>query len=136
MKSKRRVIFNDGDPTYNPFNEFLKNYGIYFAIAIAGIVLLTVLVLFLLSLKKRKQIAPKEETPAVDSSKALDALGGRDNIVSHSLNGSRIALELKDYSLVDEKALNEAGVASVIKMSNKITLVIKGDSNKFYNSLF
>ena len=130
------IIFNDGDPTFNPFNEFLKNYGIYFAIGLAGLVLIVVLVLFLLALSKRKRNAPKEEPQTVDNSQVLEALGGRDNVVSHSLNGSRIALELKDYSLVDEKALNEAGIASVIKMSNKITLVVKGDSSKLYKSLF
>ena len=130
------IILSSGDPTYNPFNEFLKNYGVYLAIGVAGVVLLVVLVLVFLSFRKRRNVAPKEELPTYDNSKVIDALGGRENILSHSINGSRIALELKDYSLVDEKTLNENGVASIIKMSNKITLVIKGDSNSFYKSIF
>ena len=130
------ITFAETDPTFNPFNEFLKNYGIFLAIGVAGIVLITVLVLFLVSLSKKRKNVVKEEPQTVDNSKVIEAVGGRDNVISHSLNGSRIALELKDYSLVDEKALNEAGVASVIKMSNTITLVIKGDSEKLYKSMF
>lgn len=130
------IILSSGDPTYNPFNEFLKNYGIYLAIGVAGVVLIVVLILVLLSFKKRRNVPITEELPTYDNSKVVIALGGRENIVSHSINGSRIVLELKDYSLVDEKTLNENGVASIIKMSNKITLVVKGDSNKFYKSIF
>ena len=131
------IFFSDGDPTYNPANEFFKNYGMYLAFALAGVVLIVVLVLTLLALSKRKKVL--NQAPAmvvVNNDEVFAALGGKDNILSHSINGSRIVLELKDYSFVDERALNDLGVASVIKMSNKITLVIKGDSNAFYNKLF
>ena len=129
------IRYLSGDPTTNPFNDFLKDYGIYLALAVAGVVLITVLVFVFLALKRRKA-APKVEEVKVDSSLIKAALGGEDNIVSHSINGSRIVIELKDYSLVNEKSLNELGVASIIKMSNKITLVVKGNSEAFYKNLF
>lgn len=129
------IRYLSGDPTTNPFNDFLKDYGIYLALAVAGVVLITVLVFVFLALKRRKA-TPKIEEVKVDSSGIKAALGGEDNIVSHSINGSRIVIELKDYSLVNEKSLNELGVASIIKMSNKITLVVKGNSEAFYKNLF
>ena len=129
------IRYLSGDPTTNPFNDFLKDYGIYLALAVAGVVLITVLVFVFLALKRRKA-APKVEEVKVDSSLIKAALGGEDNIVSHSINGSRIVIELKDYSLVNEKSLNELGVASIIKMSNKITLVVKCNSEAFYKNLF
>ena len=131
------ICFSSGDPTYNPVNEFFKDYGMYVAFAFAGAVLLAVIVLTILALSKRKKAQNNVEIKEVVSgSEVLAALGGKENVISHSLNGSRIVLELKDYSLVNEKELNALGVASVIKMSNKITLVIKGDSKAFYNMLF
>lgn len=130
------IIFSSGDPTYNPLNEFFKNYGMYLAFAMGGIVLIVILVLTFIALSKRRKAQEVEAKPVVNESAIFDALGGKDNIVSHSLNGSRIALELKDYSLVNEKTLNDLGVDSVIKMSNKITLVVKGDSKSFYSNLF
>lgn len=130
------IIFSSGDPTYNPLNEFFKNYGMYLAFAMGGIVLIVILVLTFIALSKRRKVQEVEAKPVVNESAIFDSLGGKDNIVSHSLNGSRIVLELKDYSLVNEKALNDLGVDSVIKMSNKITLVVKGDSKSFYNKLF
>ena len=130
------IRYVDGDPTINEFNEFLKQYGIYFAIGFAVLVLLVVLALVFYSLHKKKQITSAKEEIHVDNSIIIEALGGNDNIKSHSINGSRIVLELNDYSKVDEKVLNDNGVASIIKMSNKITLVIKGDSNSFYKQIF
>ena len=130
------ICFTNEDPTFSPLNEFFKNYGMYLAFAMGGVVLIIIIVLAILALKKRNKAIKAEPVVVVNDNEIFAALGGKDNIISHSLNGSRIVLELKDYSSVDEKALNDLGVASVIKMSNKITLVIKGDSKSFYNNLF
>ena len=128
------------DYHYNAFNEWLRSYGIYIALGIAGVVFLTVLVLFIIALIKRKKdptsVLPKEIKLSANTSKILEGLGGRENIVAHSLNGSRIVLMLNNYNIVDEKMLNENGVDSLIKMSNKITLVIKRDASKIYKELF
>ncbi len=128
------------DSQTNAFNEWLRSYGIYIALGIAGVVFLTVLVLFIIALIKRKKdptsVLPKEIKLSANTSKILEGLGGRENIVAHSLNGSRIVLMLNNYNIVDEKMLNENGVDSLIKMSNKITLVIKRDASKIYKELF
>lgn len=128
------------DSQTNAFNEWLRSYGLYISLAVAGVVFLTVLVLFIISLIKRKKdptsVLPKEIKLSANTSKILEGLGGRENIVAHSLNGSRIVLMLNNYNIVDEKMLNENGVDSLIKMSNKITLVIKRDASKIYKELF
>ncbi len=128
-----------GDASKNSFNEWLGNYGLYIAIGLAGAVFLTVLGLFLYTYFKGKKQGPIIKAPerkVIQNEEALKALGGAENILDHSLNGSRVILVLNNYDLVDDKALKEMGVSSIVKMTNKITLVVKGDASSFYKSLF
>ncbi len=128
-----------GDASKNSFNEWLGSYGLYIAIGLAGAVFLTVLALFLYTYFKGKKQGPIIKAPerkVIQNEEALKALGGNENILDHSLNGSRVILVLNNYDLVDDKALKEMGVSSIVKMTNKITLVIKGDASSFYKSLF
>lgn len=128
-----------GDASKNSFNEWLGTYGLYISFALAGVVFLTVLGLFLYTYIKGKKQGPmttKSPTKVIKNEAVLVALGGEDNILDHSLNGSRIILVLNNYDAVNVNALKELGVSSVVKMTNKITLVIKGDASSFYKSLF
>ena len=132
------MILANSDPTVNEFNEWLTKYALPISFIVAGVVFLTVLVLFIIAMVKRKKEAKElaSVTKKYDSAEAIiKALGGEANIVSKSLNGSRIALVLNDYTLIDEEALNNNGVDSLIRMSNKLTLVSKDNSDKIYNSL-
>lgn len=108
----------------------------------AGIVFLVVVVFFIIAVIKRKKnlVGPpreqKESTKLPFNKEVLlEAIGGLDNMVHKQLSGSRISLDLKDVSLVDEEKLNSIGVDRVIKMSNKITLVVKGDISSYYRAL-
>ena len=128
-----------GDASKNSFNEWLGSYGLYIAIGLAGVVFLTVLGLFLYTYFKGKKQGPIIKAPerkVIQNEEALKALGGAENILDHSLNGSRVILVLNNYDIVDDKALKEMGVSSIVKMTNKITLVVKGDASNFYKSLF
>ncbi len=134
---KNLIIY--GDASKNSFNEWLGSYGLYIAIGLAGAVFLTVLGLFLYTYFKGKKQGPIIKAPerkVIQNEEALKALGGAENILDHSLNGSRVILVLNNYDLVDDKALKEMGVSSIVKMTNKITLVVKGDASSFYKSLF
>lgn len=127
------------DPTNNVLNDFFLKYGIWIAVALAGAALLTVIVLFIIAkVKDKKGYLPEEAKPELSerSKLILKALGGKENILEHSLNGSRLTLSLTDYNAVNEAKLNELGVDSVIKMSNKIILVIKDDISKIYQEMF
>lgn len=138
--------FFEDDPTRNKFNEFLKNsnFAWIFAISLATVIFIVVLILFIVALVKDKKGYPgvpkavnKNDADLKEKTKIiLDALGGKENILSHSLNGSRITLTLKDNSLVIENILNKAGINSIIKMSNKIILVVKNRADLLYKQLF
>ena len=124
------VIFaNSQDPVTNDFNSFLLNYGVWLALGVAVAVIIVFIIMFLLGNKKKKgKVAAKTFV----TNEVFEALGGKENVLTHSKNGSRISLTLSDYDKVNEKMLNALGVDSIIKMSNKITLVIKDDADSFY----
>ena len=132
-------ILADTSPTNNPLNDFLKNYGIWIAVALAAAAFITVVVLFIIAKVKDKngQVVEVAKPALRERGKEiLAALGGKENILEHSLNGSRLTLSLNDYNVVDEAKLNSLGVDSVIKMSNKIILVIKDDISRLYQEMF
>ena len=132
-------ILQDSSPTNNALNDFLKIYGIWIAVALASIAFITVVVLFIIAKAKDKKGLVVEKVQAEPSERSLgilEALGGKENILEHSLNGSRLTLSLTDYNVVNEEKLNALGVDSVIKMSNKIILVIKDDISKIYQEMF
>ena len=72
----------------------------------------------------------------MDNDEVLVALGGKDNIVEHYVIGSRLSLKLNNYDVVNIEKLNQLGFPTVIKMSNKITLVYEGDLEELSNRLF
>lgn len=114
-------------------NDFLRDYGLYLALGVAALILLVALAILLpYFLRKKKggkaKIASKGEY--------LSALGGEENVLNKELKGSRIVLHLADYSKVDRQKLLEAGVDGFIEMEDKLTLVLKGDSEKVYKAIF
>ena len=117
------------------FNQFLKDNALYLALGVAGVILIILLIVILRSTKNRKD-GDKGGKKKIDGSAYIEALGGADNIVSHSLMRSRIVLTLKNYDIVDKEKLKEAGVDSFIMMSDKLTLVIKGDAEKVNAAIF
>ena len=117
----------------NSFNDFLRDYGLYLALGVVALILVVALAILLpYFLKKGKgkkgKIASKGEY--------LSALGGEENVLSKELKGSRIVLRLADYSKVDKQKLLEVGVDGFIEMEDKLTLVLKGDSEKVYKAIF
>ncbi len=117
----------------NSLNDFLRDYGLYLALGVVALILVVALAILLpYFLKKGKgkkgKIASKGEY--------LSALGGEENVLSKELKGSRIVLRLADYSKVDKQKLLEVGVDGFIEMEDKLTLVLKGDSEKVYKAIF
>ena len=117
------------------FNQFLKDNALYLALGVAGLILIILLIVILRSAKNRKD-GDKGGKKKINGSAYIEALGGAENIVSHSLMRSRIVLTLKNYDIVDKEKLKEAGVDSFIMMSDKLTLVIKGDAEKVNAAIF
>ena len=128
---------------FDSANDFLAANAWWMALIAAGLIA-AVIVIIILSGRKRK--AKKADEPAkkkVDyrnkaavKSSYFEALGGEDNILEKKIDGSRISLKLKDYSLIDKEKIKEAGVDGFIMMSNKLYLVVKSDAAKVYKILF
>ena len=61
----------------------------------------------------------------------LDGVGGKENVVSADNCITRLRLEIKDYTLVDEKKIKSAGVAGVIRPGKNSVQVIIGTQVQF-----
>ena len=61
----------------------------------------------------------------------LEGVGGKDNVVSADNCITRLRLEIKDYTLVDEKKIKSAGVAGVIRPGKNSVQVIIGTKVQF-----
>ena len=107
------------------FNEFMKNNALWIALTFLVIIIIAILLIVFINIKKNKQIKSDKEIEDT----LLTALGGKDNIKTKSLKGTRITITLNDFSKLNEEMLNDLNV-SYIKMSEKITIVSKNDSIK------
>lgn len=121
------------DDTQASFNEWLSQNAVYLAFALAGFILLCVLLLLFIPVAKKKK---KSKKAVIAKAQTMDALGGEENVLSHLRKGSRIELKLKNYDLLKKDELKEAGVDGFILMSTQVTLVIKGDAERVYFTLF
>ena len=115
------------------FNSFLKQNALYLALGVVGLIIVVLLLCFFLSKKNGKK---QPSTIRGNKSDYIDSFGGNDNLVDYKLIGSRIEVHLKDYSKLDKEKLKSAGVDGFILMSNKLTLVLKGDANEVYKKIF
>ena len=70
----------------------------------------------------------KYETLAKDIVKNV---GGKENVASIDNCITRLRLEIKDYTKVDEKKIKSAGVAGVVRPSQKDVQVIIGTKVQF-----
>ena len=61
----------------------------------------------------------------------LEGIGGKENVTSIDNCITRLRLEIKDYTLVDEKKIKAAGVAGVIRPSKTAVQVIIGTQVQF-----
>lgn len=103
----------------NEFNLFLRDYGVYFAIGIAAIIAATLLAMLLLNRhRSRTQLQTEQRDQGL-----INALGGLENIKKAQARGSRLIVELVDYSLLRQVELAPLGITSFVLMSNKLTLV-------------
>ena len=102
--------------------------GFWLPFIIGGGALVFCLIIFLVTFAvTRKRLEKKNPD---NFGILLEALGGKNNILEVKNSRSRITLKLNDASIVDREKLTEAGVVSVISMSEKISLVFNEDTSK------
>lgn len=61
----------------------------------------------------------------------LEGLGGKENVTSLDNCITRLRMEIKDYTLVDEKKIKSAGIAGVMRPSKTAVQVIVGTKVQF-----
>jgi len=104
---------------------------------IVVIVLFVVLDIFIIRRKNSSSPIPKKKKSIIaDKNEYLDALGGEKNVLSHNIIGSRIILKLEDYSLLNKSKIEELGVSGFIVKSDQLTLVVKDNAKKVYETIF
>ena len=123
---KNCVLFLEND-----FNDFyIRN--LWWIIAL-GVILIGGLLILLMRIRYKSK---GKSTPKVSIEDNLEAIGGKDNVIAHSLNGSRIVLVLRDYEAIDREKLKNAGAVGFVLKSDKITIVFKNDAKKVYKEMF
>ena len=109
--------------------NLLINWMVVVGSSFAAVILIGILIVVLVLLKRNK--AKKEiEYNQKQNNEFIKIFGGKENIVSCEAKGSRLVLVLNDYSLLDEQGLKDNGVTSMIKATNKITLIVGTKSSE------
>lgn len=80
-------------------------------------------VIFLIVKNKRAKIKEKNDFNHT-SQTIIEALGGKDNIISCEVIMSRLNVVLNDYKMVDNQKLTDVGVSGTVKTSKKLTLIV------------
>jgi phosphotransferase system IIB component len=109
---------------------FLKDNVIWIVLALAAIILISLLVFIIIY--RRKKV---DQIDTTASSEWLDALGGKDNIIEANATGSRLSIKLNDSSLLDEEKIKSLGVSNILKMSNKVILVLEDKADKILEKI-
>ena len=106
----------------------------YFVIIGVALAFIGFVVFYLISLKKHKT-ANKEAEQYY--SKIIDAVGGLDNIVDISCNGSRLTIVLNDYENTNQESLNQlvSDGVGIVKYNKKLTMVVGELASLYYNSI-
>lgn len=98
-----------------------------------GVIILGVLIFVLIKIFSKKRV---KSLPIASKSEYFEALGGEDNYIDSSREGSRIIVHLKDYSKINKEKIKEAGVTGFIEKSDKLTLVVKDNAEEVYEKIF
>lgn len=115
-------------------NAFLKNYGIYLALAVVALIIITIVLILIFSHKHSKN-KDNLVTTGEDYLKYIDALGGYDNIIALKGMRSRLTITLKNINLINRESLALLGVNNVLVTNNSVTLVMNSDVTSLVESI-
>ena len=115
-------------------NAFLKNYGIYLALAVVALIIITIVLILIFSRKHPKN-KDSLVTIGEDYLKYIDALGGNDNIIAVKGMRSRLIITLKNINLINRESLALLGVNNVLVTNNSVTLVMNSDVTSLVESI-
>ncbi len=87
----------------------------YIQYIIIGVVLLIILLAILKANKKDANL---------DFNKLVEALGGKDNIISTEINLSRFKATLKDVSKANKEAIQKLGAKGIVEIDNQLKIIL------------
>lgn len=112
---------------------FLQNLWWIVLVSVVAVIIIVGVIYVFIFMHSKKTQKEKDESHLQELEKLL---GGKENVVSHRVEGSRIMISLKDYSKIDETNLRALGVTGFIRKTDQITLVFKENAKEIYQRLF
>lgn len=105
----------------------------YYYLIIAAAVLLISMVIIItvatINKKKKSKIVSSYYTDI------LQAIGGKENVLSVSANGSRLSFTLKDPNQLNKDILQSIHIQGIVRSSKKTTLVIGEMAQQYANMI-
>lgn len=95
-------------------------------IAVVAVILMVLCFVFAYKITRKKHAKRDDDNFEL----LIDGLGGKGNILQVINSRSRLTVKLANPNEIDRGKLTEAGVVSVISMSEKISLVFNEDTSK------
>ena len=121
-----------GNTWKEDLNAFLKTNALWICLVLVGIIIATIVVIFVIKNRKSNK---KEVVNELPDDEWLIALGGRENINDLMAMGSRLNIALNNQELIDREKLSALGVTNIMVMSNKVTLIIEDRAEEIGNKI-
>ena len=103
---------------------------------IAGPILILLVIATFIALKKRIKLAKKySKIKNQELNNEYAAAYGKDNILSVSMEMSRITVSVKDVDLVKPERLKELGASGVLLVGNQVKCSFKENVEGIYKSI-
>lgn len=124
-------------PTLLTDNIFTSWYMILVYVLVAFIVIGVIVFIFIkLSKKTKAQIEQEESESYVEKTgRVAEIFGGKDNIVSLEIKGSRVIVNVKSTKDIDPKKLDEEGLKGSVIMGQKVIFPVGSKADEFALSL-
>ncbi|MBQ3308005.1 MAG: PTS transporter subunit EIIB [Bacilli bacterium] len=89
------------------------------------IVIAVVLVIILVAV-----IRATRKDAELDFNKLVEALGGKDNILSTEINMSRFKVQLKDISKANKDMIQKLGAKGIVEIDNQLKIILGPESKQ------
>ena len=89
------------------------------------IVIAIVMVIILIAVIKATR-----KDAGLDFNKLVEALGGKDNIISTEINMSRFKVTLKDVSKANKEAIQKLGAKGIVEIDNQLKIILGSESKQ------
>ena len=66
----------------------------------------------------------------IEINKLVDYLGGKDNIISYTVNKSRFIVELKNIEIVNKEGIQKLGAQGIVEIDNQLKIIFGEDARQ------